>query len=175
MSKQLSCTVMLPKNSMSDNPKVLLHPEKRNGSAGSTKDRIVWTKTILSSLEYQVWRFHHQVWAHQYNSWSVCLHTIWWQRFHHTRNMGWWRPPMHQFTFPHHTFPDDFSSSKLFPWTPNWSQSRKTWTTPVAAAIYIAGILRRFKMSTCFPTKTPADTQSHLTTSMFPTTPEGIS
>ena len=40
---------------------------------------------------------------------------------------------------------------------------------------YIAGILRRFKMSTCFPTKTPADNQSHLTTSMSPTTPEGIS
>ncbi len=38
---------------------------------------------------------------------------------------------------------------------------------------YIAG--SRFKMSTCFPTKTPADTQSHLTTSMSPTTPEGIS
>ena len=40
---------------------------------------------------------------------------------------------------------------------------------------YIAGILRRFKMSTCFPTKTPADTQSHMTTSMSPTTPESIS
>ena len=40
---------------------------------------------------------------------------------------------------------------------------------------YIAGILRRFKMSTCFSTKTPADTQSHMTTSMSPTTPEGIS
>ena len=40
---------------------------------------------------------------------------------------------------------------------------------------YIAGILRRFKMSTCFPSKTPADTQSHLTTSMSPTTSEGIS
>jgi hypothetical protein len=40
---------------------------------------------------------------------------------------------------------------------------------------YIAGILRRFKMSTCFPTKTPAVTQSHLTILMSPTTPEGIS
>ncbi len=40
---------------------------------------------------------------------------------------------------------------------------------------YIAGILPRFKMSTCFPVKTPADPQSHLTTSMAPTTPEGIS
>jgi hypothetical protein len=40
---------------------------------------------------------------------------------------------------------------------------------------YIAGILRRFKMSTCFPVKTRAGPQSHLTTSMSPTTPEGIS
>jgi hypothetical protein len=40
---------------------------------------------------------------------------------------------------------------------------------------YIAGILRRFKMSTCFPVKTPADPQTHLTASMSPTTPEDIS
>lgn len=56
----------------------------------------------------------------------------------------------------------------------NIKRNRDRHVLFLSQPLYIGDMLRRFQMSSCHPLGTPADQNSHLTTSMSPDTPEAV-